>query len=77
MPLLGVVFWEPDENDTNNFNDGGRSPDEGLTARHLMGGVYGEYNGAVGFIQQSLWNNGVAQHGPNQYWCYPDSNDGH
>jgi prepilin-type N-terminal cleavage/methylation domain-containing protein len=76
MSPMGIVFWEPEETDTNNFNDGSSSPDEGLTARHSLGGVYGEYNGAVAFIKQSDWNLGVAQPGPNQYWCYPDSANG-
>ena len=42
----------------------------------MLGGVYGEFNGAVAFIKQNLWNNGVAQPSANQYWCYPDSPDG-
>jgi prepilin-type N-terminal cleavage/methylation domain-containing protein len=76
MPPLGVVFWEPDEHDLRNFNDGASSPDEGLTARHGQGGVYGEFNGAVDFIKQRLWNIGVKQTNANQFWCYPDSYDG-
>jgi len=76
MPPLGIVFWEPDENDLHNFNDGASSPDEGLTARHGQGGVYGEFNGAVAFMKQSVWNTGVAQTNANQFWCYPDSYDG-
>jgi len=76
MPPRGIVFWEPDENDIGNFNDGASSPNEGLTARHLMGGVDGEFDGAAGFIKQSAWNNGCAQAGANQFWCYPDSPDG-
>jgi prepilin-type N-terminal cleavage/methylation domain-containing protein len=72
----GIVFWEPDQNDIGNFNDGASSPDEGLTSRHLLGGVYGEFNGAAAFIRQSAWNTGVAQPGPNQFWCYPDSSNG-
>jgi len=76
MPPRGIVFWEPDENDINNFNDGASSPDEGLTARHSLGGVYGEFNGAAAFIKQSAWNNGFAQPVANQFWCYPDSANG-
>jgi len=72
----GVVFWEPDENDINNFNDGASSPNEGLTARHALGGVYGEFDGAAAFIKQNLWNQGTAQTVANQYWCYPDSPNG-
>ncbi len=76
MPPMGIAYWEPDEFDTNNFNDGASSPDEGLTARHDQGGVYGEFNGAAAFIKQTNWNIGVAQAGPNQYWCYPESANG-
>ncbi|HUD46748.1 MAG TPA: type II secretion system protein [Candidatus Baltobacteraceae bacterium] len=76
MPPLGIVFWEPDENDINNFNDGASSPDEGLTARHARGGVNGEFNGAVAFMKEKAWNNGVAETNANQFWCYPDSYDG-
>jgi prepilin-type N-terminal cleavage/methylation domain-containing protein len=76
MPPMGIVFWEPDENDINNFNDGASSPNEGLTARHLNGGVYGEFNGAVAFMPQNIWNNGCAQTIANQFWCYPGSSNG-
>jgi prepilin-type N-terminal cleavage/methylation domain-containing protein len=76
MPPLGIVFWEPDENDLRNFNDGASSPNEGLTARHARGGVSGEFNGAVAFMKQNAWNDGVAQTNANQFWCYPDSYDG-
>jgi prepilin-type N-terminal cleavage/methylation domain-containing protein len=76
MPPLGIVFWEPNENDLNNFNDGASFPNEGLTARHDNGGIYGEFNGAVNFMKQSVWNAGVAQPVANQFWCYPESADG-
>lgn len=77
MPPMGIAYWEPDEFDTNNFNDGASSPDEGLTARHVQGGICGEFNGAAVFIKKTNWNIGVAQAGPNQYWCYPGSTNGH
>jgi prepilin-type N-terminal cleavage/methylation domain-containing protein len=76
LPPPGIVFWEPDQNDLSNFNDGASSPDEGLTSRHGKGGVYGEFNGAVAFMKQSAWNSGVAETNVNQFWCYPDSYDG-
>ena len=76
MPPRGIVFWEPDENDIGNFNDGASSPNEGLTARHLKGGVDGEFDGAAAFIKQNDWNSGVAQTVANQFWCYPDSANG-
>jgi prepilin-type N-terminal cleavage/methylation domain-containing protein len=76
MPVSGVVFWEPDENDINNFNDGASSPDEGLSARHSGGGVYGEFNGAVGFMKQIVWRNTCQQTIANQMWCYPGSPNG-
>jgi prepilin-type N-terminal cleavage/methylation domain-containing protein len=76
MSPRGIVFWEPDQNDIGNFNDGASSPNEGLTARHALGGIYGEFDGAVAFIKQSVWNMGVAQTNANQFWCYPDSPNG-
>jgi prepilin-type N-terminal cleavage/methylation domain-containing protein len=76
MPPGGIVFWEPDETDIENFNDGASSPDEGLTGRHDQGGVYGEFNGSVAFMSQTLWNTGSAQTRQNAWWCYPDSADG-
>jgi prepilin-type N-terminal cleavage/methylation domain-containing protein len=77
MPPTGIAYWEPDETIVGNFNDGASSPNEGLTARHALGGTYGEFNGAAAFIKQSNWNIGVAQPGPSQYWCYPGSTNGH
>lgn len=76
MPPGGIVFWEPDETDINNFNDGASSPDEGITSRHSAGGVYGEFEGAVAFKKQSTWDDGVQENGANPYWCYPDSANG-
>jgi prepilin-type N-terminal cleavage/methylation domain-containing protein len=76
MPSGGIVFWEPDESDIGNFNDGASSPDEGLTARHDQGGVSGQFNGAAAFIKQSVWNAGCAQTTENAWWCYPYSSDG-
>jgi prepilin-type N-terminal cleavage/methylation domain-containing protein len=76
MPPGGIVFWEPDETDIGNFNDGASSPNEGLTARHDKGGVYGEFNASVAFISQNAWNNGCAQTAQNAWWCYPFSSDG-
>jgi prepilin-type N-terminal cleavage/methylation domain-containing protein len=76
MPPNGIVFWEPDETDINNFNDGASSPDEGITARHSAGGVYGEFEGAVAFRKQSTWDDGVQETAANAYWCYPDSANG-
>jgi prepilin-type N-terminal cleavage/methylation domain-containing protein len=76
MPPGGIVFWEPDENVIGSFNDGANSPDEGLTARHSQGGVYGVYGGAVAFMKKNIWDNGAAQFTANQFWCYPDSSNG-
>ncbi len=76
MSPNGVVFWEPDENDIGNFNDGASSPNEGLTARHSQSGAYGVFSGAAAFMKQSLWNAGVSQTNANQFWCYPDSSNG-
>jgi prepilin-type N-terminal cleavage/methylation domain-containing protein len=76
MPPSGIVFWEPDENDIANFNDGASSPNEGLTARHDSGGVYAEFNGAVAFMNQTAWNAGYAQPVQSIWWCYPFSSDG-
>jgi len=71
MPPMGIVFWEPNENDIQNFNDGASSPDEGLTARHSAGGVYGEFNGAVDFMKQTVWSAGTSSASANQFWCFP------
>ena len=76
MPPGGIVFWEPDETVIGSFNDGANTPDEGLTARHAQGGVYGVYGGAVAFMKKTDWDSGAAQFTANQFWCYPDSSNG-
>ena len=53
MPPSGVVFWEPDETNIANFNDGASSPNEGLTRRHNACGIYGQFDGAVSQITPS------------------------
>jgi prepilin-type N-terminal cleavage/methylation domain-containing protein len=71
-----MLFWEPDETDSNNFNDASSSPGEGLTERHANGAILGIMDGHVEFIKWARYNQLLADPNKNSLWCYPGSPNG-
>ena len=71
-----MIFWEPDENDSNQFNDASSSPGESLTQRHNYGAVIGLMGGHVEFIKWKKYYQLLADPNKNSLWCYPDSANG-
>jgi prepilin-type N-terminal cleavage/methylation domain-containing protein len=70
------AFWETDETHPSYFNDGANSPDEGVSARHLQGGIQGTFGGAVSYVKLKNWYNDVNDTSRNRLWCYPNTPDG-
>jgi prepilin-type N-terminal cleavage/methylation domain-containing protein len=70
------AFWETDETHPLYFNDGANYPGEGVSARHLQGGIQGTFGGAVSYVKLKDWYNDVDYPNRNRLWCNPNSPDG-
>ncbi len=70
------AFWETDESEPSNFNDGANFPTEGVSARHSQGAIQAQFDGAVSYIRLAKWYEDVADTNRNRLWCYPGSADG-
>jgi prepilin-type N-terminal cleavage/methylation domain-containing protein len=71
------AFWETDETEPINFNDGANYPPEGVSGRHMAGGVQAAFDGSVSYIKLAQWHQDMASPGRNRLWCNPNSPDGH
>ena len=70
------AFWETDETEPYYFNDGANYPPEGVSARHLQGGIQAVFDGSVSYIKLIEWYAEVAETNRNRLWCYPNSPNG-
>jgi prepilin-type N-terminal cleavage/methylation domain-containing protein len=70
------AFWETDETDPHNFNDGANWPGEGVSARHSQGGIQAAFDGSVNYVRLDAWAEDVAYPNKNRLWCYPGAPDG-
>ncbi len=71
-----MIFWEPDETQSDYFNDACSKPSEGLTRRHGIGAILGLMDGHVEFIKWKKYFQLVADPTKNSLWCYPGSPNG-
>jgi prepilin-type N-terminal cleavage/methylation domain-containing protein/prepilin-type processing-associated H-X9-DG protein len=71
-----MLFWESDDSNPGNFNDGASEPDEGWTQRHAGGAIIGLMDGHVEFIKAFIYAQLLADPNRNRLWCYPDSPNG-
>ncbi len=71
-----MLFWEPDETQSDYFNDAASRPSEGLTQRHGIGAVLGLMDGHVELIKWKRYFQLVADPNKNSLWCYPGSATG-
>ncbi len=70
------AFWETDETEPYYFNDGANFPPEGVSGRHLQGGIQGVFDGSASYIKLKTWYEEVTETNRNRLWCYPNSPDG-
>jgi prepilin-type N-terminal cleavage/methylation domain-containing protein len=77
------AFWETDETDPHNFNDGANWPGinadgsgEGVSARHYQGGIQAAFDGSVNYVRLDVWHQDVLDPNKNRLWCYPKTADG-
>jgi prepilin-type N-terminal cleavage/methylation domain-containing protein/prepilin-type processing-associated H-X9-DG protein len=71
-----MLFWESDETDDGNFNDGASNPSEGLTQRHNTGAMFGFFDGHAEYVKWKKWTQLLADPEKNNLWCYPKSSNG-
>jgi prepilin-type processing-associated H-X9-DG protein len=71
-----MLFWESDEKDDGNFNDGASNPSEGLTQRHVYGAMFGFFDGHAEYTKWRRWAQLIADPNKNSLWCYPKSSNG-
>lgn len=76
MSPEACAFWETDENDPQYFNDGANYPPEGVSGRHLAGGVQALFDASVSYVKTNIWYQDVASPEKNRLWCYPESANG-
>ena len=68
-----MMFWESDEKEAGNFNDGASRPSEGLTQRHAFGAMFGFFDGHAEFVKWKRWTQLIADPRKNSLWCFPNS----
>jgi prepilin-type N-terminal cleavage/methylation domain-containing protein len=76
MRPTDCAFWETDETEPYYFNDGANYPPEGVSGRHLQGGVQAAFDGSISYIKLVNWYEDVTETNRNRLWCYPNSPDG-
>ena len=71
------AFWETDETEPANFNDGANYPPEGVSGRHTAGGVQALFDGSASYIKLKQWyEQDMTSTNRNRLWCNPNSPDG-
>jgi prepilin-type N-terminal cleavage/methylation domain-containing protein len=76
MRPTDCAFWETDETEPFYFNDGANYPPEGVSGRHLQGGIQAAFDGSVNYIKLVNWYQDVTDTNRNRLWCYPGNADG-
>ncbi|MGA2541459.1 MAG: prepilin-type N-terminal cleavage/methylation domain-containing protein [Verrucomicrobiota bacterium] len=76
MDPEACAFWETDENEPQFFNDGANFPSEGVSGRHLAGGVQALFDTSVSYVKTNLWYQDVYSTNKNRLWCYPNTVNG-
>jgi prepilin-type N-terminal cleavage/methylation domain-containing protein len=76
FPPRSIMFWETDERFPQYFNDGANYPAEGVSKRHINGGIYAAADASASFIRFGRWYAEEADTNKNRLWCYPGSANG-
>ncbi|MDB6021539.1 MAG: hypothetical protein JWQ04_1396, partial [Pedosphaera sp.] len=71
-----VIYWEADEQDVSQFNDGGNIPSESISGRHRNGAINGTVGGSVSYMKLDKWEELAGDSARNSLWCYPEAPDG-
>jgi prepilin-type N-terminal cleavage/methylation domain-containing protein len=71
-----ILFWETDETEPFNFNDGANFPPEGVSGRHSAGAIQAAFDSSVTYTRLTAWYEEEANPDRNRLWCYPYTPDG-
>jgi hypothetical protein len=71
-----MILWETDETRADYFNDGGSTPEEGLTRRHSDGAIIGIIDGHAEFVKWNRYNQLLQDPNKNVLWCFPGTENG-
>ena len=70
-----ILFWQADERNFRDFNDGSSRPDEGPTRLHSGGSTIGVMDGHVDEMKLFEFNSEVLRR-PSRLWWNQKSKDG-
>lgn len=70
-----IIFWQADERNFRDFNDGASKPDEGVTRMHSGGSTVGIISGSVQQIKAQEFNQEALKK-PGRLWWNPKRKDG-
>ncbi len=70
------LFFEGDDRDPFNFNDGSSWPSEGISTRHSKGATQAALDGSASYVRDVDWLTDINSTTKNRLWCYPNTTDG-
>lgn len=70
------AYFEADDRDPFNFNDGSSWPSEGISTRHSMGATQSALDGSASYVRDLDWLADINCTTKNRLWCYPLTADG-
>jgi prepilin-type N-terminal cleavage/methylation domain-containing protein len=70
-----ILFWQADERNFRDYNDGASKPDEGVTRMHSEGSTIGVISGNVEYIKARDFNREALKL-PGRLWWNPRKPDG-
>jgi hypothetical protein len=70
-----ILFWQADERNFRDYNDGASKPDEGVSRMHKQGTTVGVISGAVEYIKVYDFNLEIVRK-PGRVWWNPKKKDG-
>jgi len=70
-----ILFWQADDRNFRDYNDGASKPDEGVTRMHSDGSTVGVVSGSVQRIKVREFN-AEALKRPGRLWWNPNKKDG-
>jgi hypothetical protein len=76
MQAGDCLLFEADEREPFCFNDGSSWPSEGITTRHMKGGMMAAADGSSCLALADEWLDELNDPGKNRLWCYPNTADG-
>lgn len=71
-----IIFWQANDANYSDFNDGSSSPDEGITRLHSTGTTIGVVDGHIEYIKTKKFTEESLIPTKNRLYCRPTTVDG-